>query len=92
MQCSSPAHLPPKKTPKYTNVFNIAFAGNVHVDKAGTISCAIVQCSVLLLGPISKRVFSAVFLKVLVQVGIVNGVILRCLIGDGCQGHCRKGL
>ena len=51
------------------------------MDKAGTTSCAIVQCSVLLPGTISKRVFSAVFLKVLVQVGVVNGVILRCTIG-----------
>ena len=80
MQCSSTAHPPQKKNPKYTNVFNIAFAGNVHVDKAGTISCAVMQCSVLLPGTISKRVFTAVFLKVLVQVRIVNGLILGCTV------------
>ena len=73
-----PCPAPLQKNPKYTNVFNIAFAGNVHVDKAGTISCAVMQCSVLLPGTISKRVFTAVFLKVLVQVRIVNGVILGC--------------
>lgn len=52
----------------------------MHVDKAGTISCAVMQCSVLLPGTISKRVFTAVFLKVLVQVRIVNGLILECTV------------
>ena len=69
---------PQKKTSEYTNVFHMAFAGIVPVGKAGTVSCAVMQCSVLLPGTISERVFSAVFLKVLDQVRTVNGVILGC--------------
>lgn len=80
MQCSSPGHPTKKTNPKYTNVFHVAFAGIVPVGKAGTISCAVMQCSVLLPGTISERVFSAVFLKVLVQVRTVNGVILGCTV------------
>jgi len=69
------------------SIFLFEFVGIVHVDKAGTHSSAIVECSAPAWGVIE------VFLKVLAQIRITSGFMLEgtiTVLGGSCLGLYRE--